>query len=185
MISRAYLQCQWRTEPAAAPAIPVGRRTDAVTVLIRDIASCKQLTATHQSLSLSSNTSCKHDTKSHTCIHTCTVFRKECYDSHDRSMPRAPALNCNLLITGTPKEQCMGLPAVHACIISCVSGMSRQSRQRSQFCQYVVQVVLRVGCGLSVSDLVVTGRRRTANTQHHLDDILTELRSLSTLSAHA
>ena len=29
--------------------------------------------------------------------------------------------------------------------------------------QHVVQVVLRVGCGLSVSDLVVTGRRRTAD----------------------
>ena len=64
---------------------------------------------------------------------------------------------------GNAQEQCVGLPDVHACITGCVSGMSRQSPVRSQFRQHVVQVVLRVGCGLSVSDLVVTGRRRTAD----------------------
>ena len=41
---------------------------------------------------------------------------EKCYDCHDTSMPRAPAVNCSLLVTGTPREQCMGLPAVHACI---------------------------------------------------------------------
>jgi len=50
--------------------LALGRRTDAATVL-SDIASCKQVTATHPALSLSSNTSCKYDTNSrHTYIHT-------------------------------------------------------------------------------------------------------------------
>ena len=37
----------------------------------------------------------------------------------------------------------------------------------TQFRQHVVQVVARVGCGLCVGDLVVAGRRRTADDRRH------------------
>jgi len=59
-------------EGAEAAPLPLGRRTDAVTVLLisengsvlrrRHRQTNKQVTATHQSLSLSSNTSYKDNT---------------------------------------------------------------------------------------------------------------------------
>ena len=42
-----------------------------------------------------------------------------------------------------------------------------------------------VGCASASSDNKITDRQTAANTQHHLDDMLTELRSYWTLSAHA